>query len=160
VIVVPDSDADPPMPSDGLLRTVCAYLDARRLLATELYVVAPRYVAVEIDARIVVTDDADPGAVHDAVDEALSTYLHPLRGGDDGGGWPFGGTLRYSKLVQRVFTVTGVDSVEQLVVTLEGEAQPECVDIRIDSLAPNALPHLAAQRIESLTRREAEEASP
>jgi predicted phage baseplate assembly protein len=160
VIVVPDSDADPPMPSDGLLRTVCAYLDARRLLATELYVVAPRYVAVEIYARIVVTDDADPGAVHDAVDEALSTYLHPLRGGDDGGGWPFGGTLRYSKLVQRVFTVTGVDSVEQLVVTLEGEAQPECVDIRIDSLAPNALPHLAAQRIESLTRREAEEASP
>ena len=160
VIVVPDSDADPPMPSEGLLRTVCAYLAARRLLTTELFVVAPRYVSVEIDARVVVTDDADPGAVHDAVEQALATYLHPLAGGDDGSGWPFGGTLRYSKLVQRVFTVTGVDSVEQLVVTLEGEPQPECTDVRIDTLAPNALPHLVAQTVEALTLREAAEAGP
>lgn len=160
VIVVPDADTDPPMPSEGLLRTVCAYLDARRLLTTELFVVAPRYVAVEIDARIVVTDDADPGTVHDAVEAALAAYLHPLRGGDDGSGWPFGGTIRYSKLVQRVFTVAGVDSVQSLVVTLEGEPQPECADVRIDVLAPNALPNLVAQRLEALTLREAEETAP
>lgn len=156
VIVVPDSDAEMPIPSEGLLRTVCAYLDARRLLTTELFVVAPRYVDVQVDAQIVVRDDADPGAVKDAVSKALADYLHPLHGGDDGAGWPFGGTIRYSKLVQRVFTVDGVDSVEDLMITLEREPKPECVDVPIDGIAPNALPHLSAQRIEILTARELE----
>ena len=41
VIVVPNgADDDPsPLPSDGTLRTVCAYLNLRRLLTTELYVI-------------------------------------------------------------------------------------------------------------------------
>ena len=38
VIVVPDADDPTPTPSEGTLRTVCAYLDQRRLLTTELYV--------------------------------------------------------------------------------------------------------------------------
>ena len=157
VIVVPDSTSDMPVPSEGLLRTVCAYLDARRLLTTELFVVAPRYVDVEIDAQIVVSDDVDPGVAKDAVAKALGDYLHPLRGGDDGAGWLFGGTIRYSKLVQRVFTVAGVDSVEDLMVTLEHEPKPECTDVPIDGIAPYALPHLVALRLEVLTARELEE---
>jgi predicted phage baseplate assembly protein len=48
VIVVPDSKTPNPMPSDGTLRTVCAYLDARRLLTTELYVLRPSYQLIEI----------------------------------------------------------------------------------------------------------------
>src|SRR5262249_9468648 len=39
VIVVPDGDGPAPVPSEGTLRTVCAYLDQRRLLTAELYVV-------------------------------------------------------------------------------------------------------------------------
>ncbi|MEO7009478.1 MAG: putative baseplate assembly protein [Caldimonas sp.] len=156
VIVVPDSDAEMPMPSDGLLRTVCAYLDARRLLTTEIFVLAPRYVDVEIDAQVVVTDDADTAQVKDAVTQALTDYLHPLRGGDDGMGWPFGGTIRYSKLVQRAF-VDGVDSIENLTITLEGEAAPLCTDVAISGIASNALPHLAAVRLEVLTLRELEQ---
>mgnify|MGYP006213403257 CR=1 FL=1 len=31
-----------PQPTEGLLRAVCAVLDARRLLSTELYAIAPR----------------------------------------------------------------------------------------------------------------------
>jgi len=36
VIVVPDADVPNPTPSEGTLRTVCAYLDERRLITTEL----------------------------------------------------------------------------------------------------------------------------
>ena len=54
----------------------------------------------------------------------------------NGEGWPFGGTIRYSKVYQRVFAVPGVDSVNRLVIRLDGEDQPECRDIPI---APGAL---------------------
>ncbi len=42
VIVVPDGDEPAPVPTEGTLRTVCALLDQRRLLTTEVFVVAPR----------------------------------------------------------------------------------------------------------------------
>ena len=157
VIVVPDSDSPNPLPGDGLLRTVCAYLDARRLLTTELFVVAPRYVLVEIDAQVVVKDNADPAQVKQEVERALSTYLHPLTGGDDGLGWPFGGPLRYSKIVQRVFGVDGVDSVPNLVLVVDGDRQPECRDVPIEPLAAHALVYSAGHQVEVLTARQFEE---
>ena len=166
VIVVPDdggaftglTDASPPMPSEGLLRIVCDYLDARRLLGTELFVVAPIYVSVGIAAQVVVTDDANPATVREAVEAVLAGYLHPLTGGDDGGGWPFGGAIRYSKLVQRVFSVPGVDSVPQLVLTVDDTERPECRDVPIASIAPNALLQLTGMQIETLSILEAAEA--
>lgn len=157
VIVVPDSDSPNPLPSDGLLHTVCAYLDVRRLLTTELFVVAPRYVLVEVDAQVVVKDNADPAQVKQEVETMLSTYLHPLTGGDDGLGWPFGGPLRYSKIVQRVFGVEGVDSVPRLVLVVDGDAQPECRDVPIAPLAAHGLVYTAGHQIEVLTARQFEE---
>jgi len=153
VIVVPDSRVPNPQPSDGLLRTVCAYLDARRLLTTEVYVVGPRYVEVSVAATVVVQDTADPAQVKQTVEQRLLAYLHPLTGGEDGGGWPFGGPVRYSRLVQRVFSVDGVDNVSGLVVTVGGEAQPECRDTAIDALT---LVYSTAHAIEAVTAREFE----
>ena len=135
VIIVPDSRSPRPRPSDGLLRTVCAFLDARRLLTTELFVIAPQYVEVSIEAELIVRDDADPGRVKEAVNMMLATYLDPLRGGDDGLGWPFGGAIRYSKILQRIFSVDGVDSIPSATVILDGERQPECRDVPIPALA-------------------------
>ena len=158
VIVVPDSDDVAPTPSAALLRAVCGYLDARRLLGTELFVVAPTYIAVSISATVVVQDDASAATVREGVEAALTAYLGPLTGGDDGGGWPFGGAIRYSKLVQRVFSVAGVDSVPGMVLTVDGEQKPECRDVPISSIAPNALLQLTGLDIETLSIREAEEA--
>ena len=154
VIVVPDSDAAAPVPSDAMLRNVCEYLDARRLLTTELFVLAPRYVKVEVRAQVVVRDDADPGAAKEDIEKALQTYLHPLHGGDRGEGWPFGGTLRYSKLMQRIFAVDGTDSVPQMVLVVDGEERPECTDVAIE---PNALVYSSGHRIDTVALREVEE---
>ena len=63
VIVVPDGDDPAPTPSEGTLRTVCAYLDQRRLLTTELYVIKPSYQQVEIEAEVVADDNADLATV-------------------------------------------------------------------------------------------------
>src|SRR5262249_34341188 len=78
VIIVPDSEAPNPQPSDGLLRTVCAFLEPRRLLTTELFVVGPRYVSVAVEATVVARDDADPGRVRQDVEAALCAWLSPL----------------------------------------------------------------------------------
>ncbi len=135
VIVVPDSPALKPLPSEGTLRTVCAYLDQRRLLTTEVFVVAPRYQQILIDAAITAREDADLAAVKEGVEQVLTAYFHPLTGGDDGTGWPFGGTVRFSRVYQQVFNVAGVDSIERLVIELDGEAMTECKDIPITANA-------------------------
>jgi hypothetical protein len=138
VIIVPNAKRDPnvpfaPMPSDGLMRTVCAYLDQRRLLTTEVYVVAPTYQQIVVTAEIVAKDDADTAAVQDAVALALSTYFDAILGGDDGTGWPFGGTIYYSKVYQQIFTVPGVDSIESLTMMLDGVDYAECTDVPINA---------------------------
>ena len=120
-----------PMPSDGTLRAVCRYLDERRLLTTEVFVLKPRYQHVEVHAEIVASDVADAAQVHGAVVTSLVEYFHPLRGGDKGDGWPFGGTIHYSRVYQRVFGVPGVASIARLTIVLDGEEQRECTDVPI-----------------------------
>jgi predicted phage baseplate assembly protein len=141
IIIVPNAKRDPnqpfqPVPSDGLMRTVCAYLDQRRLLTTEVYVIAPSYQQISIAAEIVAKDDADTAAVRQDVELALSTYFDAIEGGDDGDGWGFGETVSYSKVYQRIFSVDGVNSISSLVITVDGEDQPECKDVPIN---PNGL---------------------
>ncbi|MDD5320323.1 MAG: putative baseplate assembly protein [Methylococcales bacterium] len=131
VIVVPDADVPNPMPSEGTLRTVCAYLDQRRLLTTELYVIKPTYQQVEVQGEVIVNGNADLAEVNERIEKTLLDYLHPLKGGEDGLGWPFGGTIYYSRVYQHVFTVPGVQSIQRLVIVLDGEQQEECRDIPI-----------------------------
>jgi predicted phage baseplate assembly protein len=132
IIVVPDGDGPSPTPSEGTLRAVCAYLDQRRLLTTELYVVKPTYQRVQIRADIVAGDDADLGEVQQQIEQSLLDYFHPLKGGEDGLGWPFGGTIYYSRINQRCFTIPGVASVTSLVIVLDGEEIPPCTDVTIN----------------------------
>jgi hypothetical protein len=132
VIVVPDSDDPAPTPSEGTLRTVCAYLDQRRLLTTELYVIKPSYQEVEIQAEVVADDNADLATVKKGVEQTIKDYFHPLKGGEDGQGWPFGGTIFYSRVSQRIFTVPGVQSIKRLVIFLDGTETQFCSDVTIN----------------------------
>ena len=122
-----------PMPSEGLLKTVCAYLDARRLLTAEVFVVAPSYQEITVSAEIVAKDDADTAAVRQQAEAALVDYFDPIIGGDNGTGWGFGETIRYSKVYQRIFSVDGVDSIEALTINLDGDDYPECKDVVIQA---------------------------
>jgi predicted phage baseplate assembly protein len=143
VLVVPqvsdptDPLSDPaPEPTEGLLRQVCAELDRRRLLTTELYVVGPSYRTLEVSARLVVAGDADLAVVQQEAVRLLRRYFHPLIGGEQvtgdqpGSGWPFGGDLNYSRTVQRLM-LAGVRSVEDLVFALDGTPAPACTNVPI-----------------------------
>ena len=153
VIVVPVSTDPQPRPSEGTLRTVCAYLDQRRLLTTEVYVAPPTYAEVSIAVDVVADDAADLAQVQREVEQTLKRYFHPLTGGEDGAGWPFGGTISFSRAFQRVFSVAGVSSVDRLVITVDGVEAPECRDVPI---AADALASSRSHRVSVSYAREAQ----
>jgi hypothetical protein len=133
VIVVPDPDDrdDPaPMPTESTLRNVCAYLNARRLATAELYVVAPRYREIAVTAELICRDDADLAEAKQKALAALRDYFHPLRGGEKADGWPFGGDIYHSLVLQRLL-VAGVKRVARL--SLEGETGPACADVELEA---------------------------
>jgi predicted phage baseplate assembly protein len=138
VIVVPNVASPAPMPSPGLLRTVCAYLDQRRLITTELYVIPPTYTPVTITLQVLAQPDADTSAVEQGVESALTTYLDPLTGGSldpatAGTGWPFGGTIYFVNVLRIASQVTNVIRVANLTITLNGTPAPACTDVAIAS---------------------------
>jgi predicted phage baseplate assembly protein len=143
VIVVPNVPVPAPMPSPGLLRTVCAYLDQRRLITTELYVCAPTYLPVTITLDVLAQPDADTGAAELAVEAAISTFLDPRLGGADGTGWPFGGTIYFVDLL-RTALVADVIRVANLVITLNSIAAPACTDVPLPAGALLAVQSVTA----------------
>jgi len=78
IVVVPDNDDVPPTPSPDQLDAVCRYLEARRLLTTEVYVKGPKYIAIRVEAKV----DVEPYASFDAVEmeiiSAINQFLDPL----------------------------------------------------------------------------------
>lgn len=134
VIVVPDSDAPNPMPSDATIATVCAHLNQHRLLTTEVYVVPPKYHRVKIEAEIVARPEADLAEVKNLLDERLITYFHPLKGGEFGSGWEFGRDIFYSDVYRVVLQTPGVDRIEnnQLVIWIDNDRNDFCRDVPIE----------------------------
>jgi predicted phage baseplate assembly protein len=135
VIVVPNTGAAAPQATDALLAEVCAYLDARRMLACELFVLRPTYQQVLIQASVSVQDTADLAEVTLAIEAALLTYFHPLHGGDGGTGWPFGGTIHFSRVFQQIFDVAGVADIDTVTIVLDGAPQPACTNVAIAPVA-------------------------
>jgi hypothetical protein len=152
VIVVPDSDDPAPMPAEGTLKAVCDYLESRRLLTTEVYVLPPEYHLVCVRADVITSDSADLAEVKTGIETSLLDYFHPLRGGEQNAGWPFGGRIYYSRVIQRVFSVPGVVSVERLTILLDGDEMPLYQDI---PLPEHALVYSTRHEINVLYESEA-----
>lgn len=132
VIVIPDSDAPNPMPNQGTLAIVCAYLNKHRLLTTEVYIVPPTYRKLRIQGAVIVRPEADLSEVQKSIVDSLTKYFHPLTGGDNQQGWTFGQTIYFSKIYRVVLDIPGVDRFQdQPVIYLDDERQPLCQDVQI-----------------------------
>lgn len=115
VMALPDRPlAAPPNPRADrpFLEAVHAWLDNRRPLATELYVIGCEYVPVAVSVVVTVAEGAPPDTTVQAVKEALRRVLWPLAGGGfDGNGWPLGRALSNRELAVEVARVQGVSEV-------------------------------------------------
>ncbi|CAL9604637.1 putative baseplate assembly protein [Streptomyces sp. enrichment culture] len=131
VLVVPPGDdgGEPPVPTAATLRAVADHLGREAAPAGVTVVAAPAtYRRVAVEAWVVLDPDRDRAAVLAAARDAVRLHLDPLRGGDDGEGWPFGGALRHAALVRRLLAADGVLAVSRLSLTVDGIRLPPCTD--------------------------------
>jgi predicted phage baseplate assembly protein len=115
VMVIPQrlgTQAPAPRPDRPMLETVHAWLDERRPLATELYVIGTDYVPIGVSAAVELVDSTQREAVLDAVSEAIRLHLWALApGGPDGQGWPLGRSVDDRLLETAIGRVPGVRAV-------------------------------------------------
>lgn len=112
VMVLPDKPrTKPPYPRPDrlILERVHQYLDHRRPLGAELYVIGPEYIPLGLSVAVRVREGFGREQVLDAVDDALRDYLWSLTpGGFEGQGWPLGQRVLDRELEVVVARVQGV----------------------------------------------------
>jgi predicted phage baseplate assembly protein len=143
VVVLGALAAARPEPTRGLIAAVARFLGAHRTLGTRVRVVGPVYVAVDLSVVVVAQAGADHARVGEAVSARLRAFLHPLHGGVDAHGWPFGRDVARGELLAVVRRVAGVDHVDELVV--HGCGRDRC---DVLPMAPTALPDLTVLSVE------------
>lgn len=128
VLIVPRSGARKPVPSASLREQVTAGLSAHApasllgdLGEERLVVRGPSYVEVTVEATVVAGPTESISALERAAADALSAFLHPLTGGDDGEGWSFGDLPCVSDCFGVLEAVADVDHVEDLSLYFESE---------------------------------------
>ena len=117
LLVIPRHDAtqpEAPRPDRLFLEAVCAHLEPRRLLTTELHIVGPEYVPIWISVGVEVIPGRAEGVVREAVRKALLDFVSPLLGGFEGQGWPLHRAVEVAELLAAAARVSGVAQVRQL----------------------------------------------
>jgi hypothetical protein len=135
VVVLPDMPIAKPEPSAGLVEAIRRFLNRRRMLTTRLVVVGPEYLEVQVHARVRRLSHINSKGARKRIEEALTRFLDPRRGGPDGLGWPFGRDVYRSEILQLIDGVHGVDHVLELTL-MAGGGQSRCGNI---SLCPTWL---------------------
>ena len=115
VLLVPtlDETVSVPRPADlrvpdQVRREVEEYLDFRRLLTSVLEVGEPEYVYISTEIKLVADPKADADQVVRNVRTQMENFLHPLRGGPNGDGWPFRRALTLADIYAQVQEAHGV----------------------------------------------------
>jgi predicted phage baseplate assembly protein len=135
VLVVPPAQPKGPyLPDEDTLRALAEHLSRHAAPAgVAVVAAAPRYHLVRVEAQLVIEAAVDEGAAIAGVLAAIDSYLDPLMGGEDGQGWPFGGTLRFAPLVRRILGVLvdgqrALSAVPLLSLVVDGLRVPLCAD--------------------------------
>lgn len=150
LVVLPAYDPlhpDEPVPDRDMLRRVCEHLEPRRLVTTELYLLAPTYVGVWVSAAF----EVEPGygfvTVRGWVELAIRQFFAPLPPyGPSGAGWPFGRAVRLNDVAAAVLRVEGVRLLHE--VKLYGEDRATGQPTRLTTDASGAVTRVALDKWE------------
>jgi hypothetical protein len=118
VMVISNDPTNPqgPVPDAFFLQAVCNYLEPRRLLTTEIYVVGPDYQNVSVSVAFDIVAGQDVAVVTEAVKAAISNYLSPLIGGPSGTGWPLQKSVVALELLVQAARVNGISEINQVLI--------------------------------------------
>ncbi len=139
LMLVPKYDpAQPeaPMPTRTFLDAVCAYVDERRLVTTEVFLRGPTYVPIWISVGINVESGRSVAEVREATKRRLYRFLSPLVGGPDPSGddadlgWPLRKPVVALELMARASAVAGISSITRVLLAAGAGAATDQVEMR------------------------------
>jgi hypothetical protein len=113
LIIVPKGTERTPQPPKSLLKQIAGDLSAKALgnIVAEVYAIAPEYQPIRVAATLNPLRPEDSSLVQRRAVRALEDFLHPLTGGEDSNGWPFGRAVYRSEIFAVLQAVEGVDYV-------------------------------------------------
>jgi predicted phage baseplate assembly protein len=100
------------VPPAALLQRIAEALDRKRLVGTRVSVEPPVFQGITVVARIRARPGISPARLQEQALTALFRYFHPIEGGPDGTGWPFGRPVLLGEVSAVLQRVPGVELVD------------------------------------------------
>jgi len=105
----------------GLIPIVKGYLEERKLIGTLLDVSPPQYTTLKhLKIEIVCPFHVFREELQKRIEDKLRWYFHPILGGPEHKGWPYGRTLTIYEIAQVVKEIEEVEGIKQ--ITIDGGA--------------------------------------
>ncbi len=138
VVIIPQSIEPRPVPSFGLREEVRTYLEARAPAgiaeAHHIEVTGPAYLPIDVDATLAPRDVSQAGTVEEDARAVIAYFLNPLYGGPDSQGWDLGRGVFLSDVAGVLAGVRGIDYVEELRLSVNGELVGNQVQVPPDQI--------------------------
>ncbi|HYV10289.1 MAG TPA: putative baseplate assembly protein [Pyrinomonadaceae bacterium] len=110
-------NATPATPSKGFLATIKNYIESRRVVTTNVNVIGPEYVNVNVSGNVFLKKRVSESETRESINRALAEFFDPVFGGPVAGqGWPFGRAIFPSEISQQLVKVDGVDYVTKIAI--------------------------------------------
>lgn len=130
VVILPYLPVARPLPSRGLCDIVSRYLRRRRVVTTRVEVSGPTYTEVRVRAKVRSRSGVNKPDLASHLSARVDAFFHPLTGGPDKTGWPFGRDVYRSEVLQLLDETPGADHVVDLEF-LDDQGQTVCGNVCI-----------------------------
>lgn len=125
ILIVPDSDEDPPKASNQLIKVVTEKLQSQCPNTVShpkhFHVRQPDYVEIVVQATVIPTQMEEAANLEKEIVTKLKGYIHPLKGGAQQTGWEFGQSICRSDLYALLEGIANVDFIADLVIQADGK---------------------------------------
>lgn len=102
------------IPSESTLSRIAGFLDERRVIGARVMVEPPVYQGITVVARVRARARTDRQRLEQDAVGALYHYFHPIRGGPDGDGWPFGRPVQVGEVFSVLQALRGTSLIEDV----------------------------------------------
>ena len=119
VLIVPSAVSDQGrlrfdqlVPNDDTLQKITDRLEESRVIGTRAIIEPPVYRGITVVAKLKARPRVNPTRLQEEALAALYEYFHPITGGPDGTGWPFGRPISVGEVYSVLQAIRGTEVVE------------------------------------------------